>query len=71
MRYIQNQTTLEIHCLDNDGRALEVCNTDQIESREELEEADALRAVAAHNERACGHCWPKDVPADPKDERKE
>lgn len=58
MKYRQNQKTLEIHRVDDEGRALEICNTDQIEAAEELEEADALRIVAANIERRCGHCWP-------------
>ena len=60
MRYVQNQHTLEIHRLDDEGRSLEQCNIDDSEQREELEEADALRVVAQNIERRCGHCWVED-----------
>lgn len=66
MRYVQNQSTLEIHCVHDDGATHEQCNTDQIEQREELEEADALRIVAGNPVRRCEHCWPR--PKDPKED---
>ena len=60
MLYLRNKSTSEIHCLDDDARSKEICNIDQIEDQEMLEEEVALRTVAANPQQACGHCWPKD-----------
>jgi len=60
MKFIWNAKSGEIHRLDADGRSLEACNLDQIETREEIEEDEALRLLADGSGDRCGHCWKED-----------
>lgn len=58
-RYFQNKKSGEIHrAIYSDGNRFtrESCNVDDIKEKADIDEAEALEALAANPEKACGHC---------------